>query len=166
MSEPISQKPYFVRAIFEWCTDNGFTPYIAVAVNSETVVPRGHVRNGEIVLNISALATHRLHISNESIAFTARFSGQAQDIWVPMEQVSAIYAKETGAGMAFEVAKPLGLTPEEEAAQQSFRPSSLELGSQVEGDGSGAAVSTSPDDDEPPRPTAPAGGRPALRRVK
>lgn len=152
MTEPISQKPYFVRAIFEWCTDNGYTPYIAVSVDADTVVPRGHVRNGEIVLNVSALATHRLQISNDAVQFTARFSGQAQDIWVPMSQVSAIYAKETGAGMAFDVAKPLGLTPEEELASREASPEYLV----------GVPDPDDPDDTDPPRPS----GRPTLRRVK
>ncbi|MFM1788294.1 MAG: hypothetical protein RLZZ166_761, partial [Pseudomonadota bacterium] len=79
-NDPISTKPYLVRAIYEWCTDNGYTPYVAVSVSDQTRVPRAHVRNGEIVLNISALATHRLQITNQDLSFTARFSGVAEDI--------------------------------------------------------------------------------------
>lgn len=105
--EVSSTKPYLVRAIYEWCSDNGFTPYIAVAVNHQTRVPIAHVRNGEIVLNVSALATHRLQLTNTEVSFTARFSGVAEEIWVPIEQVVAIYAKETGHGMAFDVPKPM-----------------------------------------------------------
>jgi hypothetical protein len=70
-----STKPYLIRAIHEWCTDNGFTPYLAVSVDERTVVPREHVRNGEIVLNVSMLATHRLALGNELIEFQARFGG-------------------------------------------------------------------------------------------
>lgn len=141
MTEPASTKPYLVRAIYEWCTDNGYTPYVAVVVDEHTRVPVAHVRSGEIVLNISALATHRLQMTNSELTFTARFSGVAEDLWVPMTQIAAIYAKETGHGMAFEVPKPLAIQD----------------------------VAAEPPDDDPPSPldpgTAPK-GRPALRRVK
>ena len=106
MTDQTSTKPYLIRALYEWCTDNGLTPYLAVSVNEHTRVPRAHVRNGEIVLNISALASHRLQLTNTEVSFTARFSGMAEEIWVPIAQVTAIYAKETGHGMAFEVSKP------------------------------------------------------------
>lgn len=101
-----STKPYLLRAIHEWCADNGFTPYLAVAVDEHTEVPREHVREGEIVLNISVSATNRLALGNERIEFQARFGGVARSISVPIENVTAIYARETGHGMAFEVAKP------------------------------------------------------------
>lgn len=101
--EPSTTKPYLVRAIHEWCTDSGLTPYLAVSVSPEVRVPKEHVRNGEIVLNISPLATDRLAILNNEITFQARFSGRVQDIYVPMANVVAIYAKETGNGMAFDV---------------------------------------------------------------
>ncbi|UCE31219.1 MAG: ClpXP protease specificity-enhancing factor [Burkholderiales bacterium] len=98
-----STKPYLIRAIHEWCSDNGLTPYIAVSVDDRTIVPRAFVKGGEIVLNVSSLATNRLRIGNESIDFEARFGGVARHISVPIENVSAIYARESGHGMAFEV---------------------------------------------------------------
>ena len=100
-----STKPYLIRALYEWCCDNGYTPYLAVAVDGRTRVPRQHVKNGEIVMNVSPLATNRLEMGNEFIAFQARFGGVAQEISVPVENVSAIYARETGHGMAFEVSR-------------------------------------------------------------
>ena len=100
MSEQ-SAKPYLVRAICEWCADNGLTPYLAVKVDARTRVPAAFVRNGEIVLNISATATRRLTIDNEGIQFNARFSGVSQEVSVPMSAVSGIFAKETGYGFAF-----------------------------------------------------------------
>jgi stringent starvation protein B len=101
---PSSTKPYLVRAIHEWCSDNGLTPYLAVAVTDQVRVPKAHVRNGEIVLNIGLLATDKLQMTNEDISFQARFSGRLHQIFVPIDSVMAIYAKETGNGMAFEVA--------------------------------------------------------------
>ena len=98
---PTSTKPYLVRAIHEWCTDNGLTPYLAVSVNEQVQVPKEHVRDGEIVLNIGALATDKLQIGNDEITFQARFSGRIHQILVPMDRVIAVYAKETNNGMAF-----------------------------------------------------------------
>jgi len=103
-NEP-STKPYLIRAIYEWCTDSGYTPYLAVSVDESTHVPMDHVKNGEIVLNMSALATSKLDMGNELIKFQARFGGTARSISVPVRNVSAIYARENGHGMAFEVAK-------------------------------------------------------------
>ena len=102
---PSSTKPYLVRAIHEWCSDNGLTPYIAVSVTEAVRVPTEHVRNGEIVLNVGMLATDKLQITNQDICFNARFSGRVHDIFIPMDNVFAIYAKETGNGMAFDVTK-------------------------------------------------------------
>src|SRR5690606_32347724 len=99
----VSTKPYLVRAIYEWCADNGYRPFIAVAVDERTLVPREFVRNGEIVLNISAEATNRLHIGNELLEFEARFSGAARHVSIPIDNLSAIFAEENGRGMAFEV---------------------------------------------------------------
>jgi stringent starvation protein B len=108
MSEETSTKPYLIRAIYEWCTDNGYTPYLAVQVDDQTVVPRDFVKNGEIVLNISALATSRLSLGNEFVDFQARFGGVARAISVPIRNVSAVYARENGHGMAFEVTRGEG----------------------------------------------------------
>lgn len=102
MSET-STKPYLIRALHEWCTDNGYTPHIVVQVNDMTRVPVAHVRDGQITLNIGSLATNRLVIGNDFIEFQARFSGRTEDIFVPVGAVSAIYARETGAGMGFEI---------------------------------------------------------------
>ncbi len=99
----LSTKPYLIRAIYEWCTDSGYTPYVAVAVDDETQVPREYVKNNEIVLNVSALATSKLQLGNEFIEFQARFGGVARQISVPVNNVTAVYAKESGHGMAFEV---------------------------------------------------------------
>ncbi len=104
MSEP-STKPYLIRAIFEWCTDSGYTPFIAVHVDAHTRVPQEFVKNNEIVLNVSALATSKLVIGNEAIEFQARFGGRARAISVPIANVSAIYARENGHGMAFDLAE-------------------------------------------------------------
>ncbi len=104
MSEQ-SAKPYLVRAICEWCADNGLTPYLAVKVNAETRVPVAYVKNGEIVLNIGASATRRLTIDNDGVRFSARFSGTSQEVSVPMTAVAGIFAKETGYGFAFTVAQ-------------------------------------------------------------
>jgi stringent starvation protein B len=103
MSEQ-SAKPYLVRAICEWCADNGFTPYLAVKVSAHTRVPPSFVKNGEIVLNISPSATRKLTIDNEWIQFAARFNGVSQEVSVPMNAVSGIFAKETGYGFAFTIA--------------------------------------------------------------
>lgn len=104
MSEQ-SAKPYLVRAICEWCADNGLTPYLAVRVNPQTKVPVAYVKNGEIVLNVSASATRRLTIDNDWIQFTARFNGVSQEVAVPMAAVGGIFAKETGYGFAFNAAQ-------------------------------------------------------------
>ena len=104
MSEQ-SAKPYLVRAICEWCADNGLTPYLAVRVNAQTKVPAAYVKNGEIVLNVSASATRWLTIDNDWIQFTARFNGVSQEVSVPMAAVGGIFAKETGYGFAFNVAQ-------------------------------------------------------------
>ena len=103
MSEQ-SAKPYLVRAICEWCSDNGLTPYLAVKVSPQTRVPPSFVKNGEIVLNISPSATRKLTIDNEWIQFAARFNGVSQEVAVPMGAVSGIFAKETGYGFAFTIA--------------------------------------------------------------
>ena len=103
MSEQ-SAKPYLIRAICEWCADNNLTPYLAVKVDKQTRVPASYVKNGEIVLNVSAGATRRLTIDNDRVQFSARFNGVSQEVSVPTSAVSGIFAKETGYGFAFAVA--------------------------------------------------------------
>jgi stringent starvation protein B len=122
-----SAKPYLVRAICEWCADNGLTPYLAVRVNGETRVPAAYVKNGEIVLNVSASATRRLTIDNHGVRFSARFSGTSQEVAVPMSAVAGIFAKETGYGFAFTVSPaPAAALTAASAPQDSDIDSALE----------------------------------------
>ena len=98
-----STRPYLLRALHDWCTDNGFTPYIAVFVGAGVQVPMEYVKNNEIVLNVGFEATSGLQLGNEFIEFKARFGGVAREIKVPVDHVVAIYARENGQGMAFPV---------------------------------------------------------------
>jgi stringent starvation protein B len=98
-----STRPYLIRALHDWCTDNGFTPYIAVHVDAGVQVPKEYVKNNEIVLNVGFEATSGLKLGNDVIEFKARFGGQAREIVVPIDHVVAIYARENGQGMAFPV---------------------------------------------------------------
>jgi stringent starvation protein B len=100
-NDSTSTRPYLIRALFEWCVDQGLTPYLLVVVNENVRVPKEFIKNGEIVLNISPEATGGLQLGNEWIEFKARFGGVAREIFVPVEQVVAIYAKENAQGMAF-----------------------------------------------------------------
>jgi len=163
-----STRPYLIRALYDWCTDNGLTPYVAVLVDETVQVPREYVKNGEIVLNISFDATSSLKLGNEFIEFKARFAGSAREIMVPVNRVIAIYARENGQGMAFPVAVSSA------GGEEATRPSPL---SSVPAAGSAGdeeakvvqlvtpepAASNGPEG-EPPRP--PSGPRPALKRVK
>lgn len=101
-----STKPYMIRAIHEWCVDNALTPHLLVAVNAQTKVPKAFVKNGEIVLNLSYSATKDLHIDNEAVAFSARFGGVAQHLYIPIEAVRGLFARENGQGMFFELNSP------------------------------------------------------------
>jgi len=96
-----STKPYLIRALHEWCSDSGLTPYLSVDAVAITQVTADHVRNGEIVLNVGNDATHRLTIGNERIQFAARFNGVSRECSIPMEAVTGIFAKESGQGLAF-----------------------------------------------------------------
>ena len=98
----IPTKPYLLRALFEWCVDNGFTPHLAVKVDAHTQVPAEYVKSGEITLNISPNAVHKLQMGNELIEFSARFGGVAQHVRIPVSSVLGIYARETGQGMLFQ----------------------------------------------------------------
>src|SRR3954464_5012077 len=118
----ISTKPYLLRAIYEWCTDSGHTPYLAVKVDAATTVPMEYVRKGEIVLNISYGATSGLKMDNDAIHFKARFNGVSREIYIPVLNVLAIYANENGQGMAFEVAQTvseMGPASRHESAAES-----------------------------------------------
>ena len=98
-----STKPYIIRALHEWCGDNGLTPYLVVWVNEHVHVPQKYVNNNEILLNIALSATKSLRIDNEWLSFSASFGGVLHDIWVPIANVMSIFARETGEGMGFEV---------------------------------------------------------------
>ena len=136
-----STAPYLIRAIFEWCCDNGLTPYIAVKVDETTKVPMEYVKNGEIVLNVSPDATRNLKIGNDLLQFSARFAGVSREISVPINTIGGIFAKETGQGLSFQTspsAKANVVTP-------------------IKADGS------PPNDDHP---VPPSGGRPRLQVIK
>jgi stringent starvation protein B len=109
-----STKPYLIRAIHEWCSDSNFTPYVSVKVDANTRVPMEYVKNGEIVLNLSYDATHRLTIGNESIQFSARFNGVSRECSVPIDAVLGIFARENGQGLFFPVEPAQAETPEAE----------------------------------------------------
>ena len=164
--EATSTRPYLIRALYEWCTDNGFTPHIAVRADRDVQVPREFVRDGEIVLNISYDATSGLQLGNEFISFTARFGGQPREIMVPIDKVMAIYARETGQGMAF----PPPDEAQDDVTDAVDAPALVEP-SQADVAGDDRVVQlvsthSEPGDDEPPR-TPPSGGpRPALKLVK
>ena len=99
----VSTKPYFIRAIYEWCSDCGFTPYLSVRVDERTRVPMEYVKNGEIVLNVSLNATRNLTINNEQIQFSARFNGVSREVHIPVDRVQGIFARENGQGAFFTV---------------------------------------------------------------
>lgn len=140
-----STRPYLIRALYEWCSENGFTPYVAVKVDNSVQVPREYVQGGEIVLNVSMDATSSLKLGNEFIEFKARFGGKPRDIMVPIHRVMAIYARENGQGMAFPVSDEEMVVPSLAAVD----------------------VKTAVDHPEEGVPTASATpGRPTLTRIK
>jgi stringent starvation protein B len=154
-----------VRALHDWCTDNGFTPYLAVYVGPNVQVPMEYVKNNEIVLNVGFEATSGLQLGNDYVEFKARFGGVAREIRVPVDHVVAIYARENGQGMAFPVPTEAGARPEgisEVAPGRGLRLASSEP------DHPPVAGSASPSapTELPPEPAGPGGGRPALKRVK
>ena len=104
----LSTRPYLIRAIYEWCTDAGFTPHLLVHVDEHTRVPRGYVKDGQIVLNVGAGAVRDLAIDNDWVLFSARFSGSSHEIAVPINRVAAIFARENGQGMHFDVQETAG----------------------------------------------------------
>ena len=152
-----STRPYLIRALHDWCTDNGFMPYIAVHVDRTVQVPMEYVSNNEIVLNIGFDATSGLDLGNEFIQFKARFGGVAREIVVPVDHVVAIYARENGQGMAF----PAPEAPAEGAALPAAPAAETRRGLRL-----ASEADDGEPDDEPP-PDSPSGGtRPALKRVK
>lgn len=155
-----STRPYLIRALHDWCTDNGFTPYVAVFVDASVQVPTEYVKNNEIVLNVGFEATSSLKLGNDFIEFKARFGGTSREIVVPIDHVIAIYARENGQGMAFPVPSEAAAGGSSAAPTEASLPrgAHLSLTESTRSD-SGDAPPT-----EPPEP--PAGGRPSLKRIK
>jgi stringent starvation protein B len=171
-------RPYLIRALHDWCTDNGFTPYLAVHVDRSVQVPMEYVKNNEIVLNVGFEATSGLKLGNDFIEFRARFGGMARDILVPVDHVVAIYARENGQGMAFpmptgEGEAPVGdnagpvthsLAPAADGAPRGLR--LAPAGAQSD-DAAPEAPAHEDDGDSPETPPpAPTTPRPALKRIK
>lgn len=160
--ETASTRPYLIRALHEWCSDAGLTPYIAVLADDTVQVPREYVQNGEIVLNVSLDATSALELGNDLISFKARFGGVPRDIMVPVDRVIAIYARESGQGMAF----PMVVSPPTSDQDATDAPSDAAL--QAAGPRSGVqlvSAAASAEDGEP-EPPSPARKRPSLKIVK
>ncbi|HSA88801.1 MAG TPA: ClpXP protease specificity-enhancing factor [Burkholderiales bacterium] len=144
----IPTKPYLLRALFQWCVDNGYTPHLAVKVDSGTQVPAEYVKGGEITLNISPNAVHKLQIGNERVEFSARFGGVARQILLPIGNIYALYARETGHGMTFDIEGPKpGLQARAEPHNSAKPPTALPAPSS-----------------DPRKPSG--GGKPTLRRIK
>ncbi len=172
-----STRPYLVRALHDWCTDNGFTPYIAVFVDDHVQVPKEYVKNNEIVLNVGFEATSALKLGNELIEFKARFGGTSREIAVPIDHVIAIYARENGQGMAFPMPSDASGAESGDAGKPES-PTPAARGPRLAGPaGSGrkstaltlSAPSPAParaeaEGVEPPEPPSPK--RPSLKRVK
>jgi len=174
VQDSTSTRTYLIRALYEWCTDNGFTPHVAVRVDGSVQVPQEYVKDGEIVLNISYDATSSLQLGNDFIEFKARFGGRSRDILVPVGRVIAIYARENGQGMAF----PAPLDTEVAAVDGGLLPATHPLAEVSAGGGSGAvedrvvqlvpsdATSAEDGGDGPRTPPAASSTRPALKRIK
>jgi stringent starvation protein B len=157
----IPTKPYLLRALYEWCVDNGYTPHLAVKVDARSQVPNEYVKNGEITLNVSPNAVHKLQLGNELIEFSARFGGVARQISVPVSNVYALYARETGHGMTFDIEGPkpsLQAVAEAEPSASAKPTAALPapLPPKAAPDRSGT---------DKPGPDKP-GGKPTLRRIK
>ncbi len=141
----LSQQPYFLRALYEWCVDSGHTPYLTVRVDKRTRVPQAYVKDGQIILNVGPSAVRNIHMDGEWVTFSARFGGMSHSIEIPVGNVIAIYARETGEGMAFD---NLGTSSDAEIGESSVTD---------EPSGQETEEGNSP---QPPR------GRPQLKVVK
>ncbi|MEZ5704014.1 MAG: ClpXP protease specificity-enhancing factor [Burkholderiaceae bacterium] len=172
-----STRPYLIRALHEWCSDNGFSPYLAVKVDGSVQVPMEFVKDGEIVLNVGVEATSGLRLGNDFIEFKARFGGVPRDILVPVDHVVAIYARENGQGMAFPPPQPSLLevaSTESSEGMDSLLAAEVEEGESKRGLLRSVPVESSPEvkaadegfDPPPPSPPPKRGGRPVLKRVK
>ena len=170
-SQGSSTRPYLIRALHDWCTDNGFTPYVAVYVDSSVRVPMEYVKNNEIVLNVGFEATSGLKLGNDFIEFKARFGGVGREIMVPIDRVVAIYARENGQGMAFPMPS--------EASAGTAGPARAPTAATSDGPAAAPVLHLARTDQRAPDPegpgdppdadpskTPPSGGRPSLKRVK
>ncbi|MEO8996843.1 MAG: ClpXP protease specificity-enhancing factor [Nitrosospira sp.] len=119
----LSTKPYLIRAIYEWCSDSGLTPYLSVKVDAQTRVPNESVKDGEIILNVSADAAHHLTLGNDVIHFNARFSGVARDISVPVGSVQGIFARETQQGVFFNLENDASAPQTDADTEEPAKPS-------------------------------------------
>ncbi|MDR6412053.1 ClpXP protease specificity-enhancing factor [Paraburkholderia terricola] len=170
--QEISTKPYLLRALYEWCTDNGYTPHIAVRVDNQTRVPRQFVRDNEIVLNISFEATSQLQMGNEWVEFSARFSGKSHKIEVPIANILAIYARENGQGMAFPVESAGGEARDSgadvEPADESAMPAAPRVveASPAAADAASAKTDSATEGPQPDDDGSKGGGRARLKIVK
>jgi len=122
MAKERSTKPYLIRAICEWCGDSGLTAYLSVRVDANTRVPMEYVKNGEIVLNVSPDAAHRLTIGDDLIQFAARFAGVSRECSIPVAAVQGIFAKENSQGLFFQPEPALAAEVEPEPPAPSGRP--------------------------------------------
>ncbi|SDI03578.1 stringent starvation protein B [Pseudomonas flavescens] len=135
-----SSRPYLIRALYEWIVDNDCTPHLLVNAQYPGVeVPQGFVSDGQIVLNVSPTAVRNLTMNNDAVNFEGRFGGVAHSLFVPAPAVLAIYARENGQGMVFDLEPPVAQAEVEDVQDEQ-----------------------GPPDDEPPRPS----GRPSLKVVK
>jgi stringent starvation protein B len=162
-----STRPYLIRALHDWCSDNGFTPYIAVFVDASVQVPTEYVKNNEIVLNVGFEATTALKLGNEAIEFKARFGGKSREIMVPVDHVIAIYARENGQGMAFPSPATVSAAPAPQGDAEPPAPSRgprLALTEPAQDPAADAGSNTDPP--EPPPPEPPPAKRAALKRIK
>ena len=172
--QEISTKPYLLRALYEWCTDNGYTPHIAVRVDNQTRVPRQFVRDNEIVLNISFEATSQLQMGNEWVEFSARFSGKSHKIEVPVANILAIYARENGQGMAFPVESTGGEAQDSGADAETVEPAAAPVAPSAPravekapaAEYAAAKAERAPQGDQPDDDGSKGGGRARLKIVK
>ena len=174
--ESTSTRPYLIRALHEWCADNGLTPYITVQVDETTQVPREHVKDKEIVLNVSFDATSGLKLGNDYIEFKGRFSGIARDIIVPVNRVIAIFARENSQGMAFPNASQSDTANDEyevganlqaqTVASDNLADALNKVNKLVSVENLTSSTSENGPGSDDNRPKPPAGTRPTLKRVK
>lgn len=109
MGDMTPNRPYLLRALYEWIGDNGLTPHVLVDAGMEDVdVPEQAIQKGKVILNIDPAAVRDLQLGNEWLTFNARFSGRPYDVVVPIDAVLAIYARENGQGMMFAQEEPGG----------------------------------------------------------